>query len=167
MELLSKSVSNTQKVAADLILNEKDFSKPIVFLLYGELGSGKTTFAKGIGEVLGVKKMVSPSFVVSCEYELLDENIKKLIHFDFYNLKDSEYDLIGIDESLQPGNIVIIEWPDNNENVIEKISKIAKVIEIKFEHVNESSRKLLVSRHCEECSDEAIPSRSRHGGMTQ
>lgn len=142
---ITKSPEDTKKIAVDLISKEKDFSRPIIFLLYGELGSGKTTFAKGIGEVLGVKKMVSPSFVINCEYPLKCKDKKNLIHFDFYNLKEEEYDLVGIEESLQPGNIIIIEWPENNDKLIDQMLKSSRVISIKFEHDTETTRRLFIN----------------------
>lgn len=145
MQILSISADNTRTIAKDLIAKETNLNKPVVFLLYGDLGSGKTTFTKGIGEYLKIKKIVSPSFLANCEYDVLNNKIKKLIHFDFYNLKENEYDLIGLDEALIPGNVVVIEWPENNEKIIEKISKIGKIIEIKFKHINLNTRELSIN----------------------
>ena len=144
MQIISKSAENTRNIAKDLIAKELLLNRPIVFLLHGDLGSGKTTFTKGIGDYFGLYKIISPSFVVNCEYEVLDNDVKKLIHFDFYNLKENEYDLIGLDEALERGNVVVIEWPENNKKLMEKISKIAKIIEIKFEHLTENERTITI-----------------------
>lgn len=143
-EYITKSDIETRTIAKEIIAKETNTDKPIVYLLYGDLGSGKTTFTKGIGDYLGVKKIISPSFIVNCEYDVINNKVKKLFHFDFYNLKENEYSLIGLDEALIPANVVVIEWPENNKKIIEKISKSAKVIEIKFEHINENTRKLLI-----------------------
>lgn len=144
MQIISKSALQTKKIARKILLENinKTLNKSLVFMLNGELGSGKTIFAKGIGEYFGVKKMISPSFIINCEYEIKDNVFNKIYHFDFYNLKSKEYDLIGLWESLNKKNIVIIEWAKNNEKIVTEIKKLAYCIEVNFKHKTEKVREL-------------------------
>lgn len=76
------------------------------------MGSGKTTFIKAVGHVLGVQEgMSSPTFSIVNEYETASG--EKLYHFDFYRLKNEleAYD-IGTEEYFDSGNYCFVEWPD-------------------------------------------------------
>jgi tRNA threonylcarbamoyladenosine biosynthesis protein TsaE len=85
-----------------------------ILLLYGDLGSGKTTFIQGLGEALGITDAIaSPTFTLICEY--LEGRIP-LYHFDLYRLEPGE--VAGLQPELywdglevSPG-IVAIEWAD-------------------------------------------------------
>ena len=76
----------------------KKRSDPVVICLDGDLGVGKTVFAKGIGAGLNIKRdIVSPTFNIVKTYE----GDKRLHHFDVYRISDiSELDEIGFDEFL-------------------------------------------------------------------
>lgn len=83
-----------------------------VIIFNGDMGSGKTTFIKAIGHVLGVEAgMSSPTFSIVNEYE--NRATEKIYHFDFYRLKSEAeaYD-IGIEEYIDSGSYCFIEWPD-------------------------------------------------------
>lgn len=71
--LISKSEQQTQKLAQFLgaKLINRSLSRPLVFLLEGDLGAGKTIFAKGLGKALGVKEEVtSPTYTLCYEYQI-------------------------------------------------------------------------------------------------
>ncbi len=81
-----------------------------VFCLCGDLGVGKTAFAKGFAEGLAITEdVVSPTFTIVREYD----GRLKLYHFDIYRLPDSDslYD-IGFDEYIEAGGVCLIEWAD-------------------------------------------------------
>lgn len=83
-----------------------------VIIFNGEMGSGKTTFIKSIGHVLGVSDgMSSPTFSIVNEYE--NPAGEKIYHFDFYRLKNEleAYD-IGTEEYFDSGSYCLVEWPD-------------------------------------------------------
>lgn len=82
-----------------------------VVALYGDLGSGKTRFAKGISRGLGVREAVtSPTFVVVNEH--LDGRMP-LYHFDFYRIRTiAELDEIGFDEYIDRAGVCVIEWAE-------------------------------------------------------
>lgn len=81
-----------------------------IVALYGELGAGKTVFAKGIAAGLGItEEITSPTFTFLKEYE----GKKKLYHFDLYRIEDEEaLENIGFFDYLLGGGICVIEWPE-------------------------------------------------------
>ena len=71
--LISKSERETKELARFLATKfiKKNLSRPLVFLLEGDLGAGKTIFAKGLGKALGVKEEVtSPTYTLCYEYQI-------------------------------------------------------------------------------------------------
>jgi len=83
-----------------------------VIALSGNLGSGKTTFTKGIGKGLGVKdpkRINSPTFVLIREYE----GDVPLYHLDLYRLGDlKEIENLAIEEYVYGDGVTVIEWAE-------------------------------------------------------
>lgn len=79
-------------------------------MLNGELGAGKTTFTRGLGEALGVRGAVtSPTFVLARTHPRTDGGAP-LVHVDAYRLGSAvELDDLDIDFA---GSIVVVEWGD-------------------------------------------------------
>jgi tRNA threonylcarbamoyladenosine biosynthesis protein TsaE len=103
-------------VVADALLSEYSGSK--VFLFYGEMGAGKTTFINVLCKQLQVKDGTSsPSFSIVNEY--LTASGDKVYHFDFYRIKN-EYEAldIGFEEYLYSGDYCFIEWPEKINNFL-------------------------------------------------
>lgn len=87
-----------------------------VITLTGDLGAGKTTFTKGIGRGLGVKKVInSPTFTIVKVYR----GHLPLYHFDAYRLEDNDNEL-GFEEMFESGGISVIEWPQYIEDILPK-----------------------------------------------
>lgn len=85
--LISNSEKQTQKLAQFLLTKSihKSFSKPLVFLLDGNLGAGKTIFTKGLGKALAInQEIISPSFSISYEYPIPQKSLEKFFPKSFF-----------------------------------------------------------------------------------
>jgi tRNA threonylcarbamoyladenosine biosynthesis protein TsaE len=85
---------------------------------HGDLGAGKTTLIKAMGQELGVADaMSSPTFALVNEYR--SGTGDPVYHFDLYRLKDAaELDAIGFSEYVDSGNYCFIEWPQLAEELL-------------------------------------------------
>jgi tRNA threonylcarbamoyladenosine biosynthesis protein TsaE len=103
----SESTEQSLKIAADFAQRLKGGE---VIALIGELGAGKTVFAKGLCSGLGCDQLVSsPSFTLINVYR----GRFKISHVDCYRLNDPhEIDDLGPNELLYPEGITIIEWAE-------------------------------------------------------
>jgi tRNA threonylcarbamoyladenosine biosynthesis protein TsaE len=103
-----------------LALGEK-FAKhcpdSLIIFLKGELGSGKTTFARGFLRGFNYQGSVkSPTYTLVEPYEL---DGKRIFHFDLYRLNyPEELDNIGIRDYFIPPRICLIEWPERAEKIL-------------------------------------------------
>jgi tRNA threonylcarbamoyladenosine biosynthesis protein TsaE len=81
-----------------------------VVALFGDLGAGKTTLARGILRGLGVEgDVASPTFPIVLPYEQL---ALPAWHVDLYRIEDpAEIEELGLDEARQDG-VLLIEWPE-------------------------------------------------------
>ncbi|MVN92048.1 tRNA (adenosine(37)-N6)-threonylcarbamoyltransferase complex ATPase subunit type 1 TsaE [Mucilaginibacter aquatilis] len=88
-----------------------------IFLFYGNMGAGKTTFIKELCAQLGVKESVtSPTFSIVNEYEAGNSRV---FHFDFYRLKNQEEALdMGYEEYFYSGDYCLIEWPEKISDLL-------------------------------------------------
>jgi len=107
LELRSASPEATRDLAARLAAVARPGD---VLCLWGELGAGKTVFAKGFGAGLGVRDTISsPSFVLMGEYA----GRLPLFHIDLYRLASAAEALDGgLLDDRQSAGVVVIEWPD-------------------------------------------------------
>jgi len=83
-----------------------------VIALSGELGAGKSVFARALMRALGVKDeaLPSPTFALIQTY---DGDACRVAHMDWYRLNDAdEIEMLGVREYFQPPWITIIEWPE-------------------------------------------------------
>lgn len=111
-----------------------------VVLLVGELGSGKTVFARGIARGLGVtRRVTSPTYTFIAEYP---EARPPFFHMDLYRLNgvDVGQDGLGLDDYLHQGAVVAVEWP---EYTPDRFS--GDRIEILLKHDTESGRRLTLT----------------------
>ncbi len=105
--------------------------------LYGELGSGKTTFTRSLINGLQDKYKASKTEVLSPTFNLLYEyEIKslKIMHYDLYRLVDKkEIDQLGIFENTK-NTIIIVEWPEKIKKVIENRLEITFSYDVDVEN---------------------------------
>ncbi len=141
----------------------KNSASAIIICLEGELGSGKTTFAQGLLEGLGVEgPYTSPTFLIMKKYQgeiLLKSKFQTLnklktlsvrrgkqmkfkvniYHFDAYRVEANDILDLGWEEIIaDKNNIVIVEWPERIRKIIP-----AKTQKIKFEGISEKKRKII------------------------
>lgn len=126
--------------------------KPIVFILKGDLGTGKTEMTRGIAGKLGIEKVVSPTFVIYYEYEIESYESKVtsyelFVHSDLYNIEDpEEFQHLGLTEYLEKNSIMVIEWGERMGKLYDTFKEKAEVIFVELEHVDEGERKIKVKR---------------------
>ncbi|MDO4438823.1 MAG: tRNA (adenosine(37)-N6)-threonylcarbamoyltransferase complex ATPase subunit type 1 TsaE [Eubacteriales bacterium] len=110
----SFSEQETYLFAKELGANSK---KGEIYCLNGDLGTGKTVFAKGFAEGLNIHEAVtSPTFTIVKEYE--DGRIP-LYHFDVYRISDpDEMYAIGYEEYFFGDGVCLIEWSELIEELI-------------------------------------------------
>ena len=109
------TLTDLPKIAQEI--KELSSKIPSIWLFRGQMGAGKTTLIKEICKELGVKHTVqSPTFSLVNEYHT--ENDQIIYHFDLYRLKNVQEALsIGIEDYLDSGNICLVEWPEQAEEL--------------------------------------------------
>lgn len=136
MEIVTKSARETFNLGQKLANNLKTGG---VVALYGELGSGKTTFVQGLARGLRIKKrIISPTFIFIRSYTLYHKPYT-LYHVDLYRIERLE-DIrgLGLEEILaDPRNIVAIEWAERIKGILPK-----KRIDIRFKYIDENTREI-------------------------
>ncbi len=127
-------------VAAAELINESQGLD--VWLIGGEMGTGKTTLVKEVVHQLGVEAVVSsPTFSIVNQYGNIGSRI--IYHFDLYRLKnESEAFDIGLEEYLASGDICLIEWPEKLERLLPQ-----KYFEVQIQSYDSLRRKIYYRRH--------------------
>ena len=131
-----------RQLAETVLSGDKNRKGALVFALYGDLGSGKTSFTQGIGSALGVvEPVISPTFIIERVYAISKNEFKRFIHIDCYRFKESsEIEVLGWREMIKnPENIIVVEWADKVKGIIPK-----DAIKIYFKHISEGERQLAV-----------------------
>jgi tRNA threonylcarbamoyladenosine biosynthesis protein TsaE len=110
--------------------------------LWGDLGAGKTVFAKGFGAGLGVRDTISsPSFVLMGEYA----GRLPLFHIDLYRLTSAREVIDGgLLDDRQSAGVVLIEWPDRLAEALPEDR-----LDVRIDGGADEPRTLLVEGHGE------------------
>ena len=133
-EVVSNSAEETFELARRL---GERLTGGEVFLLKGDLGAGKTIFAKGLAAGLGLAstEITSPSFTLINEYA----GRLRLYHIDLYRLDIGLHDELGLNEILDDRRaVVVIEWAERLEFVPER----ATVVELTW--LSDNQRTILM-----------------------
>lgn len=102
--------------------------------LYGDLGAGKTVFARGVGKALGLESLQSPTFTILQAYDTQPP----LYHFDAYRLSGAEeLYAIGFEDYLRENAFVLVEWA----NLVEEALPCRRM-ELHFQGSGSETRKL-------------------------
>ena len=128
MKHITHAEEENVKIAEEFINNiNPSEDSAIVVGLYGDLGAGKTAFAKAVAKALGVEEVItSPTFVIEKIYDLQNKKFTHLIHIDAYRLeREQELVSLGWNEILKDkGSIILIEWPEKVAGIMPKHIKI-------------------------------------------
>ncbi|MFZ4862222.1 tRNA (adenosine(37)-N6)-threonylcarbamoyltransferase complex ATPase subunit type 1 TsaE [Sphingobacterium sp. Mn56C] len=114
MTIEIKDLSALNEAARQLLAT---YPEQRVFLFYGHMGAGKTTFINAICQVLSVSDSTSsPTFSLVNEYQSPNGSV---YHFDFYRLKNEEeaFDM-GYEEYFYSGDYCFVEWPEKIPNLL-------------------------------------------------
>ena len=139
----SKSTKDTFKISSEFmsLASKKYGSRIPPICLFGTLGSGKTTFVKGIAKTLGWdhKKVKSPTFTFVRVYK---SKSKRLYHCDFYRIEhlDELIKEMFLELLKEKNALIVIEW---SERVISLLPK--KRIDIHFAHRRENHRDIQIT----------------------
>jgi tRNA threonylcarbamoyladenosine biosynthesis protein TsaE len=112
---------------------------PVLVLLTGELGAGKTTLAKGLVAGLGAAReedVTSPTFTL---VHLFHDH-SKVYHVDLYRVTSArDFETLGLEDVLAEPAVVVVEWAEKF-----LLRSDWPVIRIRLEHVDEQSRRIVV-----------------------
>jgi len=113
---------------------------PVLILLSGDLGAGKTTLTKGIVSGLGAapeEEVTSPTFTLVHRYD----HGARVYHVDLYRVVDfHDLETLGLEDMFSENAVVIVEWP-------EKLTLRTDwpIVRIQLEHVSEDTRKISIA----------------------
>jgi tRNA threonylcarbamoyladenosine biosynthesis protein TsaE len=121
---------------------------PVLILLTGDLGAGKTTLTKGIVDGAGgahEEDVTSPTFTLVHKHvgdAASDRNVL-VYHIDLYRIEDRQgLESLGLEDIFNESAIVIVEWPDRLS-----LPTNWPVINITLEHVSEGIRNITIDRN--------------------
>lgn len=144
---ISQSAHETVRIAQFMVKKhlEKKLNKPLVFILEGDMGVGKTVFVKGVGRLFDIENVTSPTYVISCEYKVKKWGLERLVHCDLFNIEESnEYKYLGLEEYVEPGNILFIEWGEKAGELYDLLKSKGEVIHVGMKYINEKEREIKI-----------------------
>mgnify|MGYP003297478220 CR=1 FL=1 len=118
------------KSREDTISFAKEYAKTLtagdVVLLGGDMGAGKTVFAKGIAEGLGIEEEVtSPTYAYMNDYD------GRLFHYDCYRIESvAQAEQLGLADYFDLGGICLVEWSQNIAPLLPKGCKKVSILKI-------------------------------------
>ena len=123
MQIISHSPEDTERAGADFAQTLRPGD---VVTLDGDLGAGKTAFARGVLRGLGYTgRVTSPTFAIANEYRAPGGAV---VHFDLYRILGEEalFEL-GFEEYLDGSRIVLIEWSENAADILPETYKTVHI----------------------------------------
>lgn len=121
---------------------------PLLILLEGELGAGKTTLTKGIVTALSAgreEEVTSPTFTLVHRYDAAPSADAmtpraRVYHVDLYRISGfHDLETLGLDDLFSENAVVIIEWPDRLS-----LRTDWPILRVSLEHVDQDSRRIVI-----------------------
>ena len=136
-ESVSHSAEETIELGRELA---RRLTPPVLVLLSGELGSGKTTLSKGIISGLGAAReedVTSPTFTLVHVFH----NHSKVYHVDLYRLEEArDIESLALEDALAEPAVVLIEWPERFS-----LHTDWPKIKVQLEHLEGDTRRITIS----------------------
>lgn len=147
--LWSNNEQETIELAGRLMLNQLNQIQKtgLIFALNGNLGMGKTIFAKGVAKFLQIKENISsPTYSYVNEYDYQRLSTKGIFyHIDAWKISNQEeLELLQIEQMLQKNNVIVIEWFSQIANWL-KLEDKNHIVTLDFSQEN-GQRKIIISR---------------------
>jgi len=147
-EIQSNSSDETIAIGREIGAN---LGAPVLILLTGELGAGKTTLTKGIASGVGAaheEEITSPTFTLIHKYtggtRSPDQSAEQpaVYHIDLYRIESrQDLETLGLDDIFNERAIIIVEWPDRLN-----LPANWPIVRVKLEHVAEDVRKITIQK---------------------
>ena len=119
---------------------------PVLVLLLGDLGTGKTTLTKGIVAGLGAaseEEVTSPTFTLIHEYGGGGVDAPRVYHVDLYRIENvRELETLGLEDLLAERAVVIVEWGEKLGPALRQFVPGRSVVEIHFEAPSDAERRI-------------------------
>jgi tRNA threonylcarbamoyladenosine biosynthesis protein TsaE len=135
-EIVTHSAEETKRWGREFSARLKP---PVLVLLYGDLGSGKTTLTKGIVSGIGAAKeeeVTSPTFTLVHVYG----NAKKVYHADLYRIESfHDFETLGLEDLFDQPGVVILEWSERFP-----LNSPWPQMRIRLEHLGGDARRIRV-----------------------
>lgn len=133
--IITKSAQETAGVGEEI---GNKLKSPRVLCLYGELGSGKTTFVQGFARGLNItSRLLSPTFIIVRRYQI-PQSHGFLYHLDLYRVEERDLEELAISDILSdPDSFVVIEWAEKLEAWMPK-----KRLDIKFSVLSDGNHEI-------------------------
>lgn len=107
-----------------------------IVLLFGDLGTGKTVFVKGLGQGLEIKGVVkSPSFVIVTEYD----GRWPVYHVDLFRLGCRDAAGLGLEEYFYGRGITVVEWADRLAEI-----PVETTLKVHLRYVDKNKRRVTI-----------------------
>jgi tRNA threonylcarbamoyladenosine biosynthesis protein TsaE len=149
-ESVSHSAEETIELGRELA---RRLTPPVLVLLSGELGSGKTTLSKGIISGLGAAReedVTSPTFTL---VHVFHKNSSKVYHVDLYRVEEArDIESLALEDALSEPAVVLIEWPERFS-----LHTDWPKVRVQLEHLEGDTRRITISGPSQEPRGDHAP----------
>jgi tRNA threonylcarbamoyladenosine biosynthesis protein TsaE len=136
-KIVSLSAEATIKIGREIA---RELRPPILVFLSGELGSGKTTFAKGLISGLGSareEEVTSPTFTLVHEFR----GPVNVFHIDLYRIEgEADLGTLGLEDLFAAPAVIVVEWPEKW-----RLKTDWPAVQVRFELRGDNGRDIFVS----------------------